>query len=129
MILGQIGASKPRLTTQNGRAGIRTTLPSTRPTPTSLSLSALLFVLSYRVDQFRRNRQIAFNLALLLMVGGFVGGRLLHVFYEEWPYYAADLKQILFFWNGGFVYYGGFLVAWPLTYFYCRKRKESFFPN
>ncbi len=92
----------------------------------SLSLSALLFVLSYRVDQFRRNRQIAFNLALLLMVGGFVGGRLLHVFYEEWPYYAADLKQILFFWNGGFVYYGGFLVAWPLTYFYCRQKKESF---
>lgn len=92
----------------------------------SLSLSALLLALSIRVDQFSKNRTFAFNLALLLMVSGFIGGRLLHVFYEEWPYYAADLKQILFFWNGGFVYYGGFLIAWPLTWIYCRQKKEAF---
>ncbi|OFZ30506.1 MAG: hypothetical protein A2622_08890 [Bdellovibrionales bacterium RIFCSPHIGHO2_01_FULL_40_29] len=92
----------------------------------SLSLSALLVFLSYRVDQFRRDRQIAFNLALILMIGGFIGGRLLHVFYEEWLYYAADPKLILYFWNGGFVYYGGFLVAWPTAWIYCRIKKISF---
>lgn len=92
----------------------------------SLSLSALLVFLSFRVDQFGNDRQIAFHIALLLMVGGFVGGRLLHVFYEEWPYYAADPKLILYFWNGGFVYYGGFLLAWPLVWGFCRLKKESF---
>ncbi len=92
----------------------------------SLSLSALLVFLSFRVDHFQKNRQIAFNIALLLMLSGFVGGRLLHVFYEEWAYYAANPKLILYFWNGGFVYYGGFVLAWPLVWYFCRLKKESF---
>lgn len=92
----------------------------------SLSLSALLLFLSFRVDQFGKDRQMAFHIALLLMVGGFVGGRLLHVFYEEWPYYAANPELILYFWNGGFVYYGGFLLAWPLVWGFCYFKKESF---
>ncbi len=92
----------------------------------SLSLSALLFFLSYRVDRFQKNRMLAFNIALILMVSGFIGGRLLHVFYEEWAYYTADPKLILYFWNGGFVYYGGFLLAWPITLWFCHRKKESF---
>ncbi|MGZ3690813.1 MAG: prolipoprotein diacylglyceryl transferase family protein, partial [Pseudobdellovibrio sp.] len=77
----------------------------------SISLSCLLVILSNRVDLFHKNRKIAFDLAIIIMVSGFVGGRLLHVFFEEWDYYSQDLMRIFEFWRGGFVYFGGMFTA------------------
>ncbi len=92
----------------------------------SFSLSALLIYLSFRVNQFHIERKPAFNIALILMVFGFIGGRLFHVVYEELPYYLNDPLQILFFWNGGFVFLGGLIAAWIATWIYCRLQKISF---
>ncbi|MBC7741645.1 MAG: prolipoprotein diacylglyceryl transferase [Bdellovibrionaceae bacterium] len=93
----------------------------------SLSLSILLVFLSKRVDQFGKSRTHAFNLALILMAAGFIGGRLMHVFYEDWAYYRADLVQILFFWNGGFVFYGGMLACLAAAWLYVKFQKLNFF--
>ncbi|MFZ3230858.1 MAG: prolipoprotein diacylglyceryl transferase family protein [Pseudobdellovibrio sp.] len=92
----------------------------------SLSVSLLLFFLSYRVKYFEYPRKIAFDIAIILMIGGFIGGRLLHVFYEEFDYYMQDPKKILFFWNGGFVFFGGFILAWSSAWVYCRIKKINF---
>ncbi len=92
----------------------------------SLTLSGLLFYLSKRVDSFLVDRKYAYDLALVLMVFGFLGGRLFHVFYEEFQYYKAEPIQILFFWNGGFVFLGGLLTAWPAAWLYCKIKKLSF---
>lgn len=93
----------------------------------SLSLSLLLVFLSKRVDQFSKNRKFAFDLAIILMAAGFIGGRLMHVFYEEWDYYAKDPWQILSVWNGGFVFFGGLIFSWVAAVIFCRLKKESFF--
>ncbi len=77
----------------------------------SLSLTSLLFFLSYRVEHFLKNRKIAFDIALLMMGSAFIGARLLHVFYEEWNYYQQSPLQILFFWQGGFVFFGGLILC------------------
>lgn len=92
----------------------------------SFSLSLLTLYLSRRVDLFSKNRQQAFDLALILMTAGFVGGRLFHIFYEEWPFYKKYPWQMFYFWQGGFVFFGGFITAVAVTWIYCRWRKISF---
>ncbi len=47
------------------------------------------------------------DLTLLMMIGAFVGARVFHILFEEPRFYAESPLQILFFWNGGFVFYGG----------------------
>ncbi len=93
----------------------------------SLSLSFLLVYLSKRVDQFSKDRKFAFDTAILLMVSGFLGGRLMHVFYEEWDYYLKDPVQIFSIWNGGFVFFGGLIASWPTAIIFCRIKKKNFF--
>lgn len=56
------------------------------------------------------------------MISGFLGGRLFHVLYEEPQYYAEDPWRIIEFWRGGFVYYGGFLLATFAGLFYLRRK-------
>ena len=95
----------------------------------SLSLTFLMFWLSLRLDSEagqKFNRKIAFNLALLVMVFGFWGARLFHVFYEEWAFYEQYPIHIFKFWNGGFVYFGGFFVALAVAVIYLQKSGENF---
>lgn len=92
----------------------------------SLSLTCLLFLLSYRVDRFFKDRKLAFSIAILLMIAGFTGGRLMHVFYEEWTYYQTHLAQIFFFWNGGFVYLGGLIFCLIFGFLFARYKKINF---
>ncbi len=92
----------------------------------SFSLSFLLIYLSSRVEKFSKDRKMAFDVAILLMVSGFVGGRLFHVFYEEWDYYRLHPQQILYFWNGGFVYLGGLISCLISGFVYAKIRKINF---
>lgn len=92
----------------------------------SLSLSGLLFFLSYRVDAFSKNRGLAFDIAILLMVSGFIGGRLMHVFYEEWAYYKQNPEQIFYFWNGGFVFLGGLIFCLISGLIFAKYKKINF---
>jgi phosphatidylglycerol:prolipoprotein diacylglycerol transferase len=92
----------------------------------SISLSILLLMLSLRVDKFGKDRKIAFDLAIVLMFSGFVGGRLLHVFFEEWDYYRMDPERIFEFWKGGFVYFGGVIGAFIACPIYLKLKKQSF---
>lgn len=95
----------------------------------SLSLTLLLVWFNDRlqkVDQKIFNPKIGFNLVLLVMVSGLWGGRLLHVFYEEWPYYQDYPFEIFKVWKGGFVFYGGFLVSLVCSWIYLKFEKESF---
>lgn len=103
-----------------------------------LYLSVLYCFLIYYV--FRRARQrygyvaevrdesvaTALDFGLILMVGGFLGGRLVHIFYEMPEYYAEDWTRAFKFWEGGFVFYGGFLFAILGCWIFAIRRKLSF---
>ncbi len=92
----------------------------------SLLYSFLIFYLAKRVDHLDRPRKEAFDLAFILMVGGFIGGRLLHVFFEAPDYYRQDWTRLLQFWEGGFVFFGGLGAAVLGGWLYCRWKKISF---
>lgn len=60
------------------------------------------------------------------MVCGLVGGRLTHVFYENWGYYREMPFDIFKIWQGGFVFYGGFFTSLIGAYGFLKIKKESF---
>lgn len=53
----------------------------------------------------------ALDLCLICFVSGFIGGRLFHILYESPEYYLENPLKVFSFWEGGFVYYGGFISA------------------
>ncbi|MBC7753803.1 MAG: prolipoprotein diacylglyceryl transferase [Moraxellaceae bacterium] len=91
---------------------------------------ALLTVLSFLSSRIKKNknfeRKTAFDLALVIMIFGFIGGRLFHVVYEEPSYYIRFPLQIFQFWNGGYVYFGGMLSALIASRVFLNRKGEKF---
>lgn len=77
----------------------------------SLIYSSMLFWVVRRAASFYLQKRITLDLSLAVMVGGFLGARLLHVVYEEPKYYLENPLNVFRFWQGGFVFYGGFFGA------------------
>ncbi len=65
------------------------------------------------------------NLAILVLIGSFVGARLVYVF-QYLNYYLANPLDILKVWQGGVVFYGGLGGALLLGWAYIKKSKLSF---
>lgn len=59
------------------------------------------------------------------MVFGFLGGRAFHIFYEAWDFYKVRPQDILKIWQGGFVFYGGFLSALVACFVFMWRKKLS----
>lgn len=77
----------------------------------SLTVCLCLVWISLRSEKFELSRKVTLDLSLIIMVSGFIGGRLFHIFYENFEHYQEDLWRIFHFWNGGFVFYGGAILA------------------
>lgn len=93
----------------------------------SLLYCFLVYFVFRRANKLNRSVKIAMDLGLIMMIAGFVGGRLVHAFYEMPEYYLEDLSRLFKFWEGGFVFYGGFITAFICCLIYVKKTKISFF--
>ncbi len=76
-----------------------------------ISVTSVLCLIWTQVKARRMglDAKIALDLALMILVGGFIGGRLMHIFYEGFYYYKVFPLDAFRFWDGGFVYYGGWI--------------------
>ena len=92
-----------------------------------LSLLFTLMILALPIySRWKRMDVVhALNISVVLLIVGFVGARLFHVFYEEWPLYHAQPERILYVWLGGFVFLGGAIPAVIAGYLYLRWKKLS----
>ncbi len=81
----------------------------------------------YRLKKFPLKPSIAADLLFVLMVFGFIGARLFYVLYQEPEFYVQNLKQIFYVWNGGFVYYGGFLASVFAGILFLKLKKQNIF--
>ncbi len=93
----------------------------------SFAYCLCLYLLVPRAKKLKMNLNIALDLALIIMVSGFVGARLLHIFYEEPKFYLEHPIEAFKFWNGGFVFLGGLLAVLTCCYVYIQKKKLNFF--
>lgn len=94
----------------------------------SVSITLVLILMNYELthNSFRINRRIAYDITLVIMMAGFIGARLTHVFYEEFEFYKSFPLEVFKFWKGGFVYFGGFALAFICVLIYLKQKKETF---
>ncbi|AZZ37841.1 prolipoprotein diacylglyceryl transferase [Bdellovibrio sp. qaytius] len=94
----------------------------------SLSITFVLLLVNAELNQNPKiDRKITFDIALIIMLTGFVGGRLAHVFYEEFAFYQEFPLEVFKFWKGGFVFYGGFILSLISVFAYLRAKKQNFY--
>jgi phosphatidylglycerol:prolipoprotein diacylglycerol transferase len=93
-----------------------------------ISLATVVSTLWFirRAEARKLERVVAIDFTLTCVVAGFLGARLLHVFYEEPAYYRAHPWAVLEIWNGGFVFLGGLAAAFMAGVFFCQWRKQPF---
>jgi phosphatidylglycerol:prolipoprotein diacylglycerol transferase len=92
----------------------------------SLVFSFLVIFVFQRAQKMNWDVDRALHLCLLIMVGGFIGGRAMHVLYEQPEIYFANPVYIFQFWRGGYVFYGGAIAAAVACGFYLWRLKDSF---
>lgn len=92
----------------------------------SLLYTGLVFYAGGRSDRRHKDMSTALEITLMIMLGGFIGGRLFHVFYEMPDFYMKSPKYILYFWNGGFVFYGGMIGSLLFSGIYIAVKKLEF---
>lgn len=86
----------------------------------SLVLSISLWWLSQRSEIYQLPKKKVLDLSLLLMATSLIGSRGMHVLYENFSYYQQNPERILYFWDGGFVFYGGMILSLIAVFFYFR---------
>jgi len=84
----------------------------------SLTVTLALIWVVHRAKRFRFPIRTTLDLSLIIMVSGFLGARIFHILYENFDYYREDFVRVFYFWNGGFVFYGGALLAATLCTVY-----------
>lgn len=93
----------------------------------SLLSCGLIFYLRARALAQRFDVRIALNLGALVLISGFVGARLFHVFYEYPRYYINNPLAVFYYWQGGFVFYGGAIAALLMGAWYLKRQEQNFF--
>jgi phosphatidylglycerol:prolipoprotein diacylglycerol transferase len=91
----------------------------------SLVFSLIVFVLVNRAKKNNLKVSTALDLYLCVFFGSLIGARLFYVFYQEPSHYLSNPLEILYFWNGGLVFFGGFISGTSSILAFCFFKKES----
>jgi phosphatidylglycerol---prolipoprotein diacylglyceryl transferase len=93
----------------------------------SILYTSLILLLPRWARWQKRDVVMTLNLALIIMISGFIGARLMHVFYESPEEYRHHWSQLFYFWQGGYVFFGGAICAAFCCWLYIKlRRKQSF---
>lgn len=98
--------------------------------PTYLLVISLVYCLGIyylfnRLKRYDLSPMLATDLILVAMIFGFLGARIFYVIYQEPKFYFSDPSQIFMFWNGGFIFFGGFLLAFAASYIFLKFKSEN----
>ncbi|KPA16374.1 prolipoprotein diacylglyceryl transferase [Candidatus Magnetomorum sp. HK-1] len=88
----------------------------------AMGFLAALFYVSKTAQKKHINSEIVIDLCFYALVFGMIGGRLLYVILE-WDTYENNLLEIFRIWNGGLVFYGGFIAALIFSWRYMKIKQ------
>ena len=86
-------------------------------------LTALLFA-QWRAKKEGVGADLITDIGLIAVIGGIVGARALFVF-QNWGEFKERLFSVFAVWEGGLVFYGGFIVATIAIVFFLRYKKQN----
>lgn len=95
---------------------------------TTLSFIVGLLFLVSRAERLGFSRDRTLDVSLVIMISGFIGSRLFHVIVEEPNYYLAKPFLVFDIWRGGFVWYGGALLAAACGVWFLKWKNEDIPP-
>jgi phosphatidylglycerol:prolipoprotein diacylglycerol transferase len=95
----------------------------------AVAFVAAIFYLSYSIKKSKEkiiSQDDLYSLVMYIMIFGVVGARLFFVFTDlnEFILYPLNIFKI---WQGGLVYYGGFIAVIIFTYVYAKRKKILLF--
>ncbi len=90
----------------------------------SLVLCLCAYWIPKRAEKEGLSRSRALDIFIAALAGGFLGSRLLHIFWEEPTYYVQNPTLVFDIMAGGFVWYGGALGAAIAIWIFLRLRKD-----
>lgn len=96
----------------------------------SIMVGALLTTyMTYRLARRQGlSEVVVLDMGIIGIVGSIVGARLFHIFFEAPKYYWEDPIRIFYFWQGGFVSLGAFILVVGCWLGYFRWRKLPLLP-
>lgn len=71
--------------------------------------------------------QFILDLTFWILIVAMIGSRILFIIVEWDKGYAQDPIKIFRFWEGGLVFYGGFIASVLFSYIYSKSKKRDFF--
>ena len=81
------------------------------------------FMAAWLAKQRGQDPKIVYDILPWLIFAGLIGGRLGHVFFYAWPYYAAHPLEIFAIWQGGGSIFGGLIACGLVGIWYLRRRR------
>jgi phosphatidylglycerol:prolipoprotein diacylglycerol transferase len=88
---------------------------------------AALWVSGIEIARRGMDREKFYDMGFWVVLSAIAGARLFHVL-VYWRGYAAAPSEILKLWNGGLVFYGGFLAAVAASVIFLRRNRIPFLP-
>ena len=86
---------------------------------------AVGFFICWQLAEKLSGRRDLSDLLMYLMIGGVAGSRIAYVI-EHWQtQFARAPLDIFKVWQGGLMFYGGFILALIVFFVWCRVKKES----
>ncbi len=79
-----------------------------------------------RAEKKQYSGTTAMDLYLISLGAGILGARAMHIFYEAPDHYLQNPLRAFYFWEGGFVYYGGAIAAFLAGLIALKVKQQSF---
>lgn len=89
----------------------------------SLTTCFAIFWFYKRCERWQLRQDTALNLSFFLLLFGFLGARLTHIFFEAPSYYLEHPQAVFDIFAGGFVFFGGAILGYlaGLAYLFYKK--------
>ena len=93
----------------------------------AIGFIAALWVAGREISRKGLDRETFLDMGFWVVISAIAGARIFHVL-VYWDQYRVDPSEILKLWNGGLVFYGGFLAAVAACVYFLRRHHMPFLP-
>lgn len=94
----------------------------------AIGFLAALWVAGKEIARKGLDRERFYDLGFWVVLSSIIGARTFHVL-VYWNHYRSDPAEIIRLWNGGLVFYGGFIGAIAASAWFLRKNRMQFLPT